>query len=187
MSLSCLNTAFKGFLSLLTVYIFFLSPAKAQMRQMYRDADPDNNIYKISFYSPSEGYVAFSKWVGYTTDSGRTFTKKYITLSNVNYGSYTNINLTFGFGIEGVKAFDKNTLIVYGDYGLVPAILYSSDGGNSFKLVYHSQYNHMQLSTGIKDIDFLQNSNIGYAVDADRILKTTNKGLTWDVQAIRPG
>lgn len=187
MPLSCLKTAFKGCLSLLTVYIFSLSPAMAQMRQMYKDTDPDNHIYKMSFYSPSEGYVAFSDWVGYTTDSGRTFTKKYITRSNVNYGNYTNINLTFGFGIEGVKAFDKNTLIVYGDYGLVPAILYSADGGNSFKLVYHSQYNSMQLSTGIKDIDFLQNSNIGYAVDADRILKTTNKGLTWVEQAIRPG
>ncbi|MGX5820674.1 FG-GAP-like repeat-containing protein [Chitinophaga lutea] len=187
MSLSCLKTAFKGFLSLLTVYILSLSPAAAQMRQMYQDTDPDSRIHKVSFFSPSEGYVAFNNWVGYTTDSGRTYIKKYVTLSNVNYGSYTNINLTFGFGIEGVKAFDKNTLIVYGDYGLVPAILYSTDGGNSFKLVYHSQYNPMQLSTGIKDIDFLQNSNIGYAVDADRILKTTNKGLTWDVQAIRPG
>lgn len=81
------------------------------MRQMYLDADEDNDIHKLSFYSPNEGYVAFKNWIGYTTDSGRTYKKKFITTSNVNYGSYTNVNVTFGFGIEGVKAFDKNTLI----------------------------------------------------------------------------
>ncbi|GAA3919554.1 hypothetical protein GCM10022209_10500 [Chitinophaga oryziterrae] len=154
---------------------------------MYLDTDEDNDIRKVSFYSPNEGYVAFANWIGYTTDSGRTYTKKFITASDVNYGSYTNINLTFGFGIQGVKAFDKNTLIVYGDYGLVPSILYSVDGGNSFKLVFYSQYDPSQLRTGIKDIVFPQNDNIGYAVDADRILKTTDKGLNWSVQATQPG
>ncbi len=182
MPLLYLKTAFKGFLSLVTIYFLSLSPTWAQMRQMYQDADADNHLNKISFYSPNEGYVAFSKWIGYTADSGRTYTKKYITNSNVNYGSYTNINVTFGFGIGGVKAFDKNTLIVYGDYGLVPAILYSADGGNSFKLVFHSQFDPLALRTGIKDIVFPQNNNIGYAVDADRILKTTDKGMNWSVQ-----
>ncbi|UPK67351.1 FG-GAP-like repeat-containing protein [Chitinophaga filiformis] len=182
-----LKTVFKGFLSLVTIYIFSLSPALAQMRQMYLDTDEDNNIKKVSFYSPAEGYVAFDNWIGYTADSGRTFTKKFITATNVNYGSYTNINITFGFGIGGVKAFDKNTLIVYGDYGLVPAILYSADGGNSFKLVFHSQYDPLELKTGIKDIIFPQNDNIGYAVDADRILKTTDKGVNWSVQTVQAG
>jgi hypothetical protein len=184
MPLSCLKTAFKGFLSLATIYIFSLSPALSQMRQMNLDADPDNHINRISFYSQNEGYVAFTNWIGYTTDSGRTYAKKFITVSNVNYGSYTNINVTFGFGIEGVKAFDKNTLIVYGDYGLVPSILYSVDGGNSFKLVFHSQFDSLQLKTGIKDIVFPQNDNTGYAVDADRILKTTDKGVNWSVQQV---
>ncbi|ACU61684.1 FG-GAP-like repeat-containing protein [Chitinophaga pinensis] len=182
-----LKTVFKSFLSFVTIYVFSLSPAYAQMRQMYLDADEDNNIKKVSFYSPNEGFVAFSNWIGYTTDSGRTYTKKFITVRNVDYGSYTNINITFGFGIGGVKAFDKNTLIVYGDYGLVPSILYSVDGGNSFKLVFHSQYNPLQLSTGIKDIVFPQNGNIGYAVDADRILKTTDKGINWSVQTVMSG
>ncbi|SFM90534.1 Por secretion system C-terminal sorting domain-containing protein [Chitinophaga sp. YR627] len=177
-----LKTALKGFLFLIIIYIFSLSTALAQMRQMYLDTDEDNSINKVSFYSPNEGFVAFRDWVGYTADSGRTYTKKFITRSNVNYGSYTNINVTFGFGIEGVKAFDKNTLIVYGDYGRVPSILYSVDGGNSFKLVFHSQYDPLALRTGIKDIVFPQNNNIGYAVDADRILKTTDKGMNWSVQ-----
>jgi hypothetical protein len=59
MHLSYLKTAFKGFLSLVTVYIFSLSPGLAQMRQMYLDADEDNHINKVSFYSPNEGY----KWL----------------------------------------------------------------------------------------------------------------------------
>jgi len=186
MQLPYLKTAFKGFLSLIAFYILSLSPALAQMRQMYLDADKDNHIKKISFYSPNEGYVAFTKWIGYTTDGGRTYTKKFITVNNVSYGSYTNINLTFGFGIEGAKAFDKNTLIVFGHYGLVPAILYSVDGGNSFKLVFHSQYDPLQLRTGIKDIVFPQNDNTGFAVDADRILKTTDKGMNWSVLITQP-
>lgn len=163
------------------VLVFFAFVTHSQMRQVYVDADGDNSIRKISFYSPSEGYVAFQKWIGYTTDSGRTFTKRYITFDNVNFGAYSDVNLTFGFEINGVVAIDRNTLVVYGDYGIVPAILYSSDGGNHFTLVFLSQYNPLQLRTGVTDMVFPQHDNIGFAVDADRILKTTDKGLTWSV------
>ncbi|MBS1605064.1 MAG: IPT/TIG domain-containing protein, partial [Bacteroidetes bacterium] len=157
----------------------------AQLRQIHLDANANNSIQKISFYSPSQGFVAFSNWIGFTTDSGHTFTQRPITLSNVNYNGYP-VNLTFGFGISGIKAFDQNILIVYGDYGLVPSILYSTDGGNTFKVIYWSQYNPLQLSTGIRDMIFPQNDNIGFAIDADRILKTTDKGLTWSVAGVYP-
>ncbi|HXB94482.1 MAG TPA: hypothetical protein VNU70_04965, partial [Puia sp.] len=166
---------------LLVVLLLSRLPVAAQMRQIYNDPDSTNSIEKISFYSPNEGYVAFDNWIGYTTDSGHTFQKKYIQLGNVNYGPYTDINVTFGYEINGVKAFDRNNLIVYGDYGLVPAILSSADGGNSFTLVYYSQFNPLELRTGITDVSFPNNDNIGYAVDADRILKSTDKGLTWTV------
>ncbi|WP_188932109.1 FG-GAP-like repeat-containing protein [Puia dinghuensis] len=168
-------------LLLLLIHILFCLPAAAQMRQIYLDTDSSNSIEKLSFFSPNEGYVAFDNWIGYTNDSGHTFTKRYILLNNVNYGPYTDINVTFGYEINGVKAFDRNNLIVYGDYGLVPAILSSSDGGKSFTLVFYSQFSPVQLRTGITDVSFPQNDNIGYAVDADRILKTTDKGLTWTV------
>lgn len=168
----------RGFITLIYFILYFST--NAQMRQLYVDNIADNHIYKMSYYSPSQGFVAFRDWIGYTTDSGRTFTKKYITIGNVNYNGFS-VNLTFGFGISGVKAFNQNTIIAYGDYGFVPAILYSTDGGNSFTLVYHSQYNSLQLSTGITDIIFPSNGNIGYAIDADRILKTTNQGLSWFV------
>ena len=165
-------------ISLFLLFQQLVLVSHGQMRQVYFDnVNPDNDIRKFSFYTPAEGYVAFRDWIGYTTDSGRTFTKKYITLSNVDYNGYS-VNLTFGFGIAGVKAFNQNTIIAYGDYGLVPAVLYSTNGGNSFKLVFHSQYS---LRTGITDMVFPTNGNIGYAVDADRILKTTNQGLTWSL------
>ncbi len=170
----------KGFLFCLTLglMLLFSNNTSAQMRQLYVDNVADNEIYKLSFYSPSEGYVAFRDWIGYTTDSGRTFTKKFITNGNVNFNGYS-VNLTFGFGIKGVKAFNQNTVIAYGDYGLIPAILYSTNGGTSYTLIYHSQFNSLELTTGITDMIFPQNGSIGYAIDGDRILKTTNQGLNW--------
>src|SRR5690349_8293258 len=95
---------------LFTMFQCLSGSVNAQMRQVYKDADENNHIYKISFYSPSEGYIAFGKWIGYTIDSGRTYTKKFITLSNVDFNGYT-VNVTFGFEINGVKAFNKDTII----------------------------------------------------------------------------
>lgn len=166
--------------------IFSLS-LKGQMRQLYVENTEAAEISKFSFYSSSEGYVGFRDWVGYTVDSGRTFTKKFITPSNVNFNGYAPVNLTFGFQINGVKAFNVNEVIAYGSYGLVPAILYSINGGNNFTLVFHSQYNPQQLRTGVTDMIFPANGNIGYAVDADRILKSTNKGVSWTVIRTVPG
>lgn len=152
----------------------------SQMRQVYLDNTEGNEIYKMSFYEPQEGYIGFRDWIGYTIDSGKTYTKKFITAGNVDYNGYS-VNLTFGFEINGVKAFDQNTLIAYGDYGLVPAILYSTNGGSTFKLVFHSQFDPFALSSGVTDMIFPQNGTTGYAVDADRVLKTTDKGLNWSV------
>lgn len=130
---------------LLLMFSFLLQVSSAgysQMRKVYLDiSQEDNDISKISFYTASDGYVAFRDWIGYTTDSGRTFVKKPITLSNVDYNGY-GVNLTFGFIINGVKAFNQSTVIAYGHYGLVPAILYLRMGGPLFvvtsegKLVY---------------------------------------------------
>jgi photosystem II stability/assembly factor-like uncharacterized protein len=160
-------------------------PIFGQLRQIYLDSDSSNSINRLSFFSPSEGYVAFTRWIGHTTDSGRTFTKLYITNSNVNYNGYS-VNLTFGFGIAGVKAFSANTLIAYGDYGLVPAILYSANGGANWALIFQSQYSQTDFNGGVTDMLFPQNDNTGYAIDADRILKTTNGGQGWSVVATAP-
>jgi large repetitive protein len=166
-----------AFLFLLFTQLHTLN-ASAQMRQVYVDNDPNNEVRKISFYSPSEGFVATSKWIGYTADSGKTFTKKYITFSNVEYG-LEQVNFTFGFTISGVKAFDQNNLLVYGDYGFVPAILRSTNGGSSFTLVFHSLGQPLELEGTIEDMIFPQGNSIGYAVDKDRLLRTNNGGQSW--------
>ncbi|NNV55867.1 Ig-like domain-containing protein [Limnovirga soli] len=160
--------------------------SQAQMRYLNLDTLKDNNsIKKFCFYTPNEGYIASQYWLGYTTDSGHTITKKYITISNVDYNGYA-VNLTFGFGINGIKAFSKNNIVVYGHYGFVPAILTSTDGANTFKLIFLSLYSELAFNDGIKDMAFPENANTGYAVDADRILKTADKGNSWFTIRIEP-
>ena len=127
MKVSPRKTLLKKNYSLLLLFLSIAFFPKAQLRQIYSDmVSTSNDIHKISFYTPAQGYVASTDaswdWVGYTADSGRTFIKRPITLANVDYNGY-GVNLTFGFGIAGVKAFDQNNILVYGDYGLVPAIL----------------------------------------------------------------
>lgn len=160
--------------------LLFNNTATGQMRQVHVDTlQEGSDIQNISFYSASEGYVAFKYWIGFTSDSGRTFTNKYIN-SNVDYNGYT-VNLTIGFNIGGIKAFNQDNIIVYGHYGGVPAILYSNNGGDTYTLVFHSQFNQLVLTGSIISMAFPQNGSIGYASDADRILKTTDGGLHWSV------
>jgi photosystem II stability/assembly factor-like uncharacterized protein len=183
-------TPFKNRITLLFLIVFFQQIAfntQAQMRQLYVDTFTVNNhIKKISFYTPNEGYVAFNYWIGYTSDSGHTVTKKFITGSNVNAGN-TGANTLSPFQIWGVKAFNRDTIIVYGSYDFVPAILYSTNQGNGFTVVNYSSYNSQQLYAGFLDMVFPENNATGYAVDEDRVLKTTNRGQSWSVVRNGPG
>lgn len=175
---------------LLFMAIFFLSfYVAAQMRQVHLEMTGSyNRIKRFGFYSPAEGYIAGTgtsgHWIGHTTDTGRTYIKKYFNY--VNFNGYM-FNWSLAFSISGVKVINQSSIIVYGDYGYVPAILYSNNGGDSYTLVYYSQYDPWVLRTGIKDLAFSQNNTVGYAVDADRILKTNDGGLTWNVSRTDPG
>lgn len=176
---------FKPLFCFLLIFIA-LSDASAQMRQIHAEySDPENEIKDISFFSSSEGFVAFRKWIGYTTDTGRTYIQRSIRIDNVDMNGYP-VNLTFGFSISSIKAFDRNNIVVAGDYGTVPSILTSSDGGNNFKISFHSQYGQISLKGGIAAMVFPQ-GNTGYAVDIDRVLKTTDGGQSWAPVFIRPG
>ncbi|PWV49070.1 FG-GAP-like repeat-containing protein [Chitinophaga sp. S165] len=170
--------ALRLLLASLACVLCFSFQASSQMRKVYTDSDA-SDINKLSFLSPSQGYVAFGNWLGYTADSGRTFLKKDITLNNVDFNNYS-VNVTFGFSISGVKALSKDTLLVYGDYGLVGAILYSVNGGNNFKLVFHGNSSG-DLTYGFQDMVFAGNSAKGFAIDQDRIMRTTDRGRSWSV------
>lgn len=74
--------------------------------------------------------------MAFTSDSGRTLTKRYITSSNVNFNGY---DVAFPFLINGVKAFNQDTVLAYGSYNVTPAILRSVDGGLSLPLFFIPQ------------------------------------------------
>ncbi|MBX3241187.1 MAG: VCBS repeat-containing protein [Chitinophagaceae bacterium] len=166
-------------ISFLLLIILLSIGVQGQVNKLY-EAEFENDVRKIHFLSESKGYVAFSKWIGFTQDSGKTFEKRHITVSNVDYSSYS-VNLTFGFKINGVYALDEKEILVYGDYGLVPAILHSSNGGDSYKLIFHSRFEAFTLNSSITDMIFPGDGNTGYAADMDRVLKTMDRGKTWQV------
>jgi photosystem II stability/assembly factor-like uncharacterized protein len=165
------------FYFLLVFFMLAATSGYGQMRNTYTDQDPSNEVQNFSFYNVSEGYVAFSNWIGFTQDSGHTFVNKYITWNNVNFNNQF-VNLTFGFTINGVHAFSHDTLIVYGNYGWAPSILYSVDGGNSFLLSYYQPFNQSFFYNGVFTVSFPSHAT-GYAIIEDKILKTSNKGLSW--------
>ncbi|HEX7905243.1 MAG TPA: FG-GAP-like repeat-containing protein [Chitinophagaceae bacterium] len=170
--------------ALFLITLFCSVVSKGQLRLIHSDfvSSTNNELTGVSFYSPSTGYVSgwnAGSFVGFTSDSGKTYIKRPITIGNVDYGTYS-VNLTFGFGIGGVKAFDANNILVYGDYGAVPAVLKSSDGGLSYTLVFHSQYLNTHFSF-MQDMSFPQNNLVGFACDDYRIFKTTNGGTSWSL------
>jgi len=169
-------------LLILLFLLGWLAPARAQFHQVHIEPDVDHAV-KLSLYSPSEGFVAFNKYIGYTTDSGRTYTKKTITSTNVDY-SGNPVNLTFAFTINGVKAFDKNNIFVYGDYGFQPTILHSTDGGNTFKIVFWIAPSLSLSTPSITDLVLPPNDNIGYAIYNNNVIKTTDGGQTWSENAV---
>lgn len=160
--------------------------AVAQWRTCFQGTDINNRVTGLSFYTPSTGYVATRKWVGYTTDSGRTVSKRFVTLSNVDYGT-NNVGLTLGFAIEGVKAFSADTLLVYGDYGFEPSILYSLNGGSTWKLVYHKniRLDYLYLTNTVADMVFPGNGSAGFAVQGDEIIKSMDRGKTWQTISVQ--
>ncbi len=154
--------------------------AVAQFREIYKGPNSANSINAISFISPATGFVAFNYSVGFTQDSGRTFTTRSISIGNTNYNGYV-VNLLFGFKTSGIIAFSSDSLFITGDYGYEPSILFSSNQGQSWKLVYHTgiNINAPVNSGGITDIKFPGNGAVGFAVHHDELLKTTNRGQTW--------
>ena len=90
-------------LIVLLILVFTTSLSFAQMRNIYLDSDSNLNILKFNFYSPNEGYIATTKWIGFTQDSGRNYIKNTIRTNNVDFNGFFP-NLTFGFGINGLGA-----------------------------------------------------------------------------------
>jgi len=153
--------------------------SKAQWGTAFHGTDQNDAITGMSFFTPTNGYVAFQKFAGYTQDGGKTLLRYYISPGNVNFNGYS-VNLTFGFLIQGVRAFSKDSLYVYGHYGTEPSILFSADGAQTWKLVYHKpiRTNASTTNMGVTDMQFPGNGNIGFAVHHDEVLR---RGVGWCV------
>jgi photosystem II stability/assembly factor-like uncharacterized protein len=150
----------------------------AQWRNIYKGADSTNPVASASFFSPSGGFIATNKWIGLTADSGYTYQQLFIGNGNVNYEG-DNVDLTFGFLPSDIQAYSSSSLLVSGNYGYEPSILYSSDGGSDWQLVYHRNLGTNAASNSLYQLAFPGNSSTGYGVQNNEIIKTTNSGQSW--------
>ncbi len=149
----------------------------AQWRNIYKGADSTNPVVSASFFSPSAGFIATDKWIGLTSDSGHTYQQ--LNTSNVNYEG-DNVNLTFGFLPSDIQAYSSSTLLVSGNYGYEPSVLYSSDGGADWQLVYHRNLPGTNgASNSVYQLAFPGNGSTGYGVQNNEVIKTTNSGQSW--------
>lgn len=167
---------------LLILLIFFTLPLAifSQWRIKYDGTNLNNDIKSVSFITPSTGYLASEDWIGFSTDSGRTIQRRDITMSNIDFSSYS-VNLLFGFSIEDIHAFSTDTLIVSGDFGFEPSILYSTDGGATWLVVAHRPipFNTVNLFNSMWRLEFTGRGSTGFAIHGDQVLRTTNRGQTW--------
>jgi IPT/TIG domain/FG-GAP-like repeat/Secretion system C-terminal sorting domain len=153
-------------------------------RQKYAGStDVNKHIRGMSFLTPAKGIVAFNNSIGYTLDSGQTYITRPVTNSNVNFNGYA-VNLTFGFNANGVHAFSQDSILLYGDYGAEPSILFSANQGVSWKLVYHEAFNQ-DINNTMFDMKF-PSTTLGTAISQKYLVQTTDRGQTWVVKITIP-
>ena len=159
--------------------ILQVSFLQAQWRTIFQDADSINSISGASFYSLKEGWVTTHQWVGFTEDGGQSFEHRLVSPENIE-ATIDRDRLHAGFLPLSVSAFGHDTVFVTGSFGNDPAILFSKDNGYNWSLVYHhADTSDLPSGNAIYKIVFPQNGNIGYAVQSNEIIKTTDKGKTW--------
>lgn len=164
-------------LLLLLVLQLVHTTVPAQLRKIYSDTQtPNNYISSLGFYSPKEGYAAFNGYVGYTSDSGHTFIKKFIGSGNVDLNGNT-VDAGTTFRLDGLKSFSHDTVLVYGAWGNQGAILYSTDACATYKMVYRSP--SLTNTSDFQQMIFPENHVVGYAAEGFGIVKTTDGGRTW--------
>lgn len=175
----CANTGSVAYSNTITVS---MPDAGGLFREKYiGNTTSTSQINGMYFLTAAKGFAAFADKIGYTLDSGHTFSMRTVTGSNTNYNGYS-VNLTFGFSPRGIYAFTQDSLLVYGDYGAEPSILFSADNGLNWKLMFHQDYSLDQdFSNSFFDLKFLS-SSVGIAINQKYIVETANRGQTWTVK-----
>ena len=167
-------------LACLVTGLLIFSATHAQFREKYNSGNVNRDIKGMSFLTPSTGFVAFTNYIGFTQDSGQTYTARYINAGNTDFNGYS-VNLILGFIAKGVHAFTADSLLAYGNFGAAPAIVFSGNQGLTWKLVNLRPVSGADIYNNIFDIKFPGNGNTGIAVNHSEILRSTNRGQNWTV------
>jgi hypothetical protein len=161
-----------------SILVFFIcTTLNAQWRKLYSNTDTNSFTFGASFYTQSSGFFANTKWVGFTTDTGRTILQRPINMSNIDLNGFSLSGIPV-FTPRDVKAFNKDTLIVTARFGLNPIIVKSTNGGITWKVVYYENV-FIDFENYFSTISFPDNGNIGFVCTGFKILKTNNRGETW--------
>jgi photosystem II stability/assembly factor-like uncharacterized protein len=176
---TCSNTGSKAFSNVINVP---LTNSGSLFRQKYSGStDVNKQINGIYFLTPSTGFVAFTDRLGFTKDSGQTYTMRPISSANTDYNGYA-VNLA-QFTATGVYAFSIDSLLLYGDFGAEPSILFSADQGLHWKLVFHQSFDlDPDIGNSFFDMKFISATK-GIALNQKYIVETMDKGQTWTVKS----
>ena len=138
--------------------------------------DTLQNIYDISFYKDSIGYLCIShtspnfitqtRYIYKTTDQGETWIRSYFEGGGLNESVY----------FDKIRFISKNECIIgaFGEsmFGGFFSLTKTSDAGSSWETINY-------WDCWFLDFEFIS-SQIGWSIDWSGIIKTTNEGISWD-------
>lgn len=125
----------------------------------------DDGLYAVDFIDATTGWTVSDKGrVLKTTDGGTTFAELNTGTSNGRFWDVQFVTANKGWVVG--KADD------------LPVILYTADGGNTWKKQNHDSFS----ANGFTSVFFL-NENVGWVAGYEfEVYKTTNGGTTWTKQ-----
>jgi photosystem II stability/assembly factor-like uncharacterized protein len=138
--------------------------------------DTLHNIYDISFYKDSIGYLCFTintpyfptstRYIYKTTDKGETWSRAYIELGYLQVYVYFDkiciINTTDCI----ISAFEEHI------FGGSSSLIKTTDSGATWNPLYISPVWPL-------DFEFIS-PQIGWSISGSGIIKTTDEGMSWD-------
>lgn len=171
----------RNFIPLVVLFIVAPFCLLGQMRTIHKDEDSSLGFKNISLLSAKEGYFSTDKWIGYSTDSGKTLSKRAPSFANVIFSGSTTGNIA-KFIINGVLPIDKQSFYVYGHLNHRPTYLISTDRGAYYTMLYSGYYNISMENEGFKKMCFINGTNTIVAIERNRIVKIS-EGRTLSVMS----
>jgi len=139
--------------------------------------DTLHNLYDISFYKDSVGYLCFTgpnpngfptstRYIYKTTDQGETWIRSCFEGGGLNEFLY----------YDKIRFISNNECIIgaFGEslFGISFSLTKTTDAGTTWETL--NSYSYWSL-----DFEFIS-SQIGWSISWSGIIKTTNEGISWD-------